>query len=518
MPTLLQVRAAEDPQKPLLRAEGITKTRAQVVEEAQTMARRLLDAGITAGDRVGVFSPNRLETIELWLGLSWIGAILVPINASLRGEALEHVMRDCEPRLLVVDPELLRPLETLLPGSLEQIWLFDDYAEQAYPSLGSVTVTSMPVSGESEPQEPVVRGSDTSAIIYTSGTTGPAKGVCCPQAQFYWWGVNTAEVLDLRADDTLYTSLPLSHTNALNTVAQALIGDCVYFLGPRFSASRFWQRLTEADASVTYILGAMVSILSRERPRAHDNAHRVRTALSPATSPDLVEVFRQRFGVEVVDGHGMTESNLTIGPRDGLSRPGLMGRVMAGFSARVVDEDDAPVPDGTAGELVLRADEPFAFATGYWAQPEATLKSRRNLWLHTGDRVIREPDGFFRFIDRLTDSMRRRGENIAAWEVEQAFLRYPDVAAVAAYAVPSSLGEDEVMVSVVPRDGATLDPVALIAHCEPLLAYFAIPRYIRMTDDLPMTSNGKVQKFVLREIGVDQTTWDREGSGYELSR
>jgi crotonobetaine/carnitine-CoA ligase len=195
-----------------------------------------------------------------------------------------------------------------------------------------------------------------------------------------------------------------------------------------------------------------------------------------------------------------------------------MGRVMPGYDAKIVDENDEEVPDGTPGELVLRADDAFAFAPGYWRMPEQTVESWRNLWFHSGDRAVRDPDGSFRFLDRMKDAIRRRGENISAWEVEQVLLGHDDVAAAAVVPVPSVLGEDEVLACVVPRDGATLDPEELVRHCEPRLAYFAIPRYVEVVDELPLTENGKVRKFVLRERGVTPAAWDREAAGYVLRR
>jgi crotonobetaine/carnitine-CoA ligase len=195
-----------------------------------------------------------------------------------------------------------------------------------------------------------------------------------------------------------------------------------------------------------------------------------------------------------------------------------MGRVLPGFEAKVVDENDAEVPDGEAGELVMRADEPFAFATGYWRLPERTVEAWRNLWFHSGDRVIRDADGYFRFVDRIKDAIRRRGENVSAWEVEQVLQSHPDVAAAAVIPVPSDLGEDDVMACVVARSGAVLDHAELLRHCEPRLAYFAVPRYVEIMDELPLTENGKVRKFVLRARGVTDATWDREAAGYELSR
>jgi crotonobetaine/carnitine-CoA ligase len=195
-----------------------------------------------------------------------------------------------------------------------------------------------------------------------------------------------------------------------------------------------------------------------------------------------------------------------------------MGYVMPGYEARVVDENDEQVPDGIAGELVMRADEPFAFATGYWRMPDKTVESWRNLWFHSGDRVVREPDGSFRFLDRMKDAIRRRGENISAWEVEQILDGHPDIAASAAIPVPSELGEDEVMAVLVARDGATIDFVDVIRYCEPQLAHFAVPRFLEVVDALPLTPNGKVQKYILRERGVTADTWDREAAGIVVRR
>jgi crotonobetaine/carnitine-CoA ligase len=185
---------------------------------------------------------------------------------------------------------------------------------------------------------------------------------------------------------------------------------------------------------------------------------------------------------------------------------------MPGFSARVVDDDDAEVPDGEPGELVMRADEPFAFATGYWQMPEQTVAAWRNLWFHSGDRVVRDADGYFRFVDRLKDAIRRRGENVSAWEVEQVLVTHPGVAAAAVIPVPSELGEDDVMACVTARAGVGLKPEELVAHCVPRLAPFAVPRYVEIVESLPLTENGKVRKFVLRERGVTAATWDREAA------
>ena len=172
-------------------------------------------------------------------------------------------------------------------------------------------------------------------------------------------------------------------------------------------------------------------------------------------------------------------------------------------------EDDVLVPAGEAGELLLRADEPFAFASGYFNMPEKTIEAWRNLWFHSGDRVVQDADGAFRFVDRIKDAIRRRGENISSFEVEQVLLSHPGVAECAVYPVRSELAEDEVMAALVPRAGVQVEPSEVIAFCTSRLPYFAVPRYLDLLDTLPRTENGKVQKYRLRERGLGASTWDR---------
>lgn len=517
LPALLQRQAAAYGDKRFLRVGATRRSFAEMRDAISRLAGGFAASGVQRGDRVAIMSENRLEVVDSWFACAWLGAILVPFNTAMRGPQLQHVLTDCDPRVFVLEEPFLEHLVVLeeMPAALERLWVLDrepggdarGYPIEAYPAPGA-------------PLEPAdVHPGDTVAILYTSGTTGPSKGVMCPQAQFYWWAHGTAAMLGgLTHDDVLYTCLPLFHTNALNACIQALGHGAEFVVGERFSASRFWDRAYEADATVTYLLGAMVSILAKTAEVPTEKQHRVRVALAPATPTELHELFLARFGVVLRDGFGMTETNAVIGARDGVQRPGTMGRAMPGYQVKVVDEHDEETPDGTPGELVMRADEAFAFATGYWRLPEVTVASWRNLWFHSGDRAVRDDDGSFRFLDRLKDAIRRRGENISAWEVEQVLQSHADVSAAAVIPVPSPLGEDDVMAVVVPRDGTSLDPVELMDHCQPRLAYFAIPRYIEILDALPLTENGKVRKFVLRERGVTETTWDRDASGYVLRR
>jgi crotonobetaine/carnitine-CoA ligase len=515
IPVLLRRSAELYGDKPCVSGGDVRLTYEQLLVEAARAGGALAATRVEKGDRVVVISENRWEVLALWLGCAWRGAVFAPVNTASRGAQLEHILANAGPRIIAIEAGLSgRLAEVALPVELERVWKIGE--GDAARGLG---VDVEPLPDGSDPVEPHLPSpGDTLAILYTSGTTGPSKGVVCPHAQFTWWGENVGRWLELTPDDVLYTCLPLFHTNALNAFVQSLMHGSEYVVGPRFSASRFWQRVVDAEATVTYLLGAMVSILVGRPASPLDLAHGVRVALAPATAAETWRAFEERFGIRIVEGHGMTETNAVIGPRDGQQRPGWMGRTMPGFEARVVDEQDVEVPDGTAGELVLRADEPYAFSTGYWRMPEETVAAWRNLWFHSGDRTVRDEEGYFRFLDRLKDAIRRRGENISSWEVEEVLLRHPSVAAAAVVPVPSELGEDEVLAFIVAVPQKAIDPVELVRFCEPLLAYFAIPRFVDVVEQLPLTENGKVRKVVLRERGVTESTWDREAAGIELDR
>jgi crotonobetaine/carnitine-CoA ligase len=513
LPALLERQAARYEERPLFRCGDAELSYRAVCELAARSAGRLVEAGVRPGDRIATMCENRLELFELILGCAWGGAIVVPINTASRGAQLEHILGNCGSRLLVVESANLEAFASLSSrGSIERAWVLPplDGARRDPVAVTGWSIDEVPPAGEPIAPHPACPG-EIAAILYTSGTTGPSKGVRCPHAQFYWWGVLMSESLRIVEGDVMYTCLPLFHTNALNAFVQALVSGATFVLGERFSASRFWARVAAADADVTYLLGAMVTILMARPYEPVEREHHVRIALAPATPARIFDRFRERFGVQLVEGYGSTETNCPIvadDPAEG--RGGYMGTVRAGFHARVVDEHDQPVPDGTAGELVLRHDEPFAFADGYWAMPEQTVQAWRNLWFHTGDRVMRDPDGWYRFVDRAKDAIRRRGENISSWEVEQAVLEHPSVSAAAAFPIPSELGEDDVMAAIVLEPGQALSPEELIEHCRPLLPYFAVPRYVELVSELPLTENGKVRKQVLRERGLTPATWDRE--------
>lgn len=516
LPAMLTRQAERHGDKMLVTAGDTRWSCAEAATIAARMAGTLQAADIKAGDRVAIICSNRIEFVALLLGCGWLGAVAVPINVASRGAQLQHILSNSGARLLVLELAFAENLAMLDAGALklEAIWTIG--APDAV-RFGNIAPIAMPVLGATIPPA-ALKPSDLGMILYTSGTTGPSKGVCCPHAQYFWWGVNSAALIGVHEDDVLCTTLPLFHTNAINTFYQALLTGASVCYEKRFSASGFFPALAKHKATVTYVLGAMVPILL-SRPESEDErAHATRIALAPGVPAQFHAEFTRRTGIRLLDGWGSTETNFVLGTTVEHQQPGLMGPVFEGFDARVVDDEDDEVPDGTPGELIVRAEEPFAFCTGYFGAPEKTVEAWRNLWFHTGDRVVRQSDGYFRFMDRLKDAIRRRGENISAFEVEQVLLSHPAVANAAVFPVQSTLAEDEVMAAVVLHAGQQIAPAELIAFCAPRLPYFAVPRYLEFLCELPMTENGKVQKYKLRERGITPQTWDGGPTGQKAQR
>ena len=518
---LLRQRMATAPGRTLVTQGSQSWSAEDLMQRGELVARAFAAAGVKPGDRVALQSTNRPEFLAVLVASALAGTVLVPINTASRGSQLAYYVKNSRARLFITEASLLAQLESAreVDGaaleSVESVWCFDACTpNERLPRL--IALTDVPRASQAASHAPDAAA--TALIMYTSGTSGPSKGVLCSHAQLYWWGHHSLENIGIAESDVLFTCLPLFHVNALNTFYQALMSGGTIVLGGKFSVSRFYDELAQANATVTYLLGAMVPMLLSRTPDASERAHSVRVALAPGALAAHYPAFQSRTGITLLDGYGSTETNFAICTCRQDPRPGWMGTLARGFQARVVDADDQEVPHGTPGELLLRNDEPYAFSSGYFEMPEKTVEAWRNLWFHTGDRVVRDETGQFRFLDRIKDSIRRRGENISSYEVEQAIGTFPSVASVAAFAVPSELAEDEVMCAMELKEGAHFEPLALVKWAEARLPYFAVPRYLRVMNELPKTENGKVQKYKLRQEGRTPDTWDLAGSGHVIQR
>ena len=281
----------------------------------------------------------------------------------------------------------------------------------------------------------------------------------------------------------------------------------------------FWRDVREHGCTVAGLLGAIGNFLWQQPERA-DDADNPMTKVGMYPVIPEHEALAKRFGIEITTGYGSTECPCPIAMPAGEPFPShrCIGRPRKGVIVKLLDDKDVEVPVGELGEICVRPRESWEMMLGYWRRPEATAEAFRNLWYHTGDSGYQDAEGRVYFVDRKSDTMRRRGENISSMEVEEEVHTHPQVLECAAYPVWAAESEQEVMVAIVPKPGLRIDPVELTRYLNKRMPYFMVPRYFDFVDDLAKTPTGKVQKFPLRERGVTETTWDRVAAGIELER
>ncbi len=518
---ILRSRSRTMPDKTLLRHGDGSWTYREVDDWADRVAGGLQGLGLVKGDRLAVMLPNHADFVAVIFGGARLGIVQVPVNTAYKGLLLRHVIQQSQARAAIVAAEYLPRLAAIaaeLPDlKTVVVWPLRPRDMPSLPfdlvSFEAVTVAGQHGSDpEMDPRDPL-------GIVYTSGTTGPSKGAVFSH-NFFWWHAERARVLRGAADaDCLYTCLPLFHTNAqMLTVVSALVTGATCALDDRFHASGFWDRMRFYGATQFNYIGGILPILLKQPPSARDRDHAVKVALGAAAPKDQWRAFEERFGVRLLEAYGQTEDGVATANTLDAVRVGSIGRAVWGFEMQVVDDDDRPVADDTIGEFVVRPEHPDIMMSGYFNMPDETLRTYRNLWFHTGDYGWRDADGYFYFHDRKKDAMRRRGENISAFEVEQVVNAHPAVLESAAYAIPSDVGEDDVMVAVVLKSGHTLEHLDLVRHCERLLPYFAVPRYVDIRADFPKTPTFRVEKYKLRQEGLTASTWDAQKAGYQVDR
>ncbi len=480
------------------------------------IAAGLASLGVKQGDHVLAWQPTSSEMLETYYAINYLGAVFVPINTAYRGRLLEHVIERSDARLAVVHSSLLDRLEGIDLKPLQRVVVTGPEPARS-PPLPSVAFESIRGSeADLPPLQRPIEPWDTQSIIYTSGTTGPSKGVLSSYLHMYTnpgpeaWPCITGE-------DRFLVNMPMFHIGGMGLPFAMLARGGSIVLPERFSTDHFWAMVTEHEVTAIFLLGVMATFLIKAPPGSQDRAHKVRTSFIVPLIEGTQE-FTRRFGVNVYTIFNMTEiSSPIVSPPNPTVR-GTCGKVRAGVEVRLVDGNDCEVPVGTVGEMMLRTDRPWAMSHGYQKEPEATARAWRNGWFHTGDAFRKDAQGNFFFVDRMKDSIRRRGENISSFEVEAEVLAHADVRECAALGVPSEFGEDEVMIVVAPAPGRTVDPVALTHFLTSRLAYFMIPRYVRTLPELPKTPSAKVMKVQLRGEGVTADTWDREKAGIQIRR
>ncbi|MCP4577718.1 MAG: ATP-dependent acyl-CoA ligase, partial [Deltaproteobacteria bacterium] len=357
-------------------------------------------------------------------------------------------------------------------------------------------------------------------IIYTSGTTGPPKGALISQFNYVNSGRVWAEdIIDFREDDIFFTTLPLFHANAqMFTTMGALYSGRPFVLRERFSASGFFDEIRQYGATIFNYIGGMLTMLMKQAEREDDAQNPARATFGGAAPREIWRDFEKRFNTTIIEGFGLTESGgvcLCNPPHD--ITVGSIGKPMTFCDVAIRDENNQEVPIGESGEIVVRQTTPHSMFSGYYKQPDKTDEAWEGGWFHSGDRGYEDENGYFFFMDRIKDCIRRRGENISSFEIEKIVNSHPNVLESAAVAVPSELGEDEVKIYVILKQSEQMAPEELIAFCEERMAYFMVPRYIEFITAFPKTATERTQKFELRKIGIGNA-WDREQAGYKLKR
>jgi crotonobetaine/carnitine-CoA ligase len=510
----LQEQAAQSPDAPILLFDGRDHTRVELHDAVRSFAAGVVALGLERGDRAVIVLDNRFEAVSTWLGVNAAGVIDVPINSEAKGAHLQYLVSDCAPRVLIGQPAYLRRVAAVMPAPPELAIVVDPDGDDApcgadVPHYTYDEVLALGKDGD----VPLPREDEIATMIYTSGTTGPSKGVLLPQRYHVAWASIGMRSMGMQPGQTVYTPEPLFHSDARSYVVGALISGGRAALARKFSVSGFWDDVRASNATYFAYLGTMLSLLWGAEPKSDDADNPAVIGLGGAAPAAIHEAFEERFGVTLVEMYGMTEALAMTMNSPQERRVGSIGKPADEIEARLVDADDLPVPNGEIGELVIRPKVPNIIMAGYWAKPEATIAAWRNLWFHTGDRMKEDEDGFLYYIGRLKDSIRRRGENVSAWEVEMAMCRHDDVLTAAAIGVPSELGEEDVAGLVIAKEGHTIDPQELHRFLAADLPRFAVPRYIEVVDSLPKTPTERVNKDLVRTRGLSESGWDADAGG-----
>lgn len=516
---ILEDKARANTGKVAVRTDHEQITYDQLDARVNRVGNALAALGVTKGDTVCVMLPNIPEFLYVWWGNAKLGGVTVPLNTALKGEGLAYIINHCDAETLVLSQRYVPALEEIRASldHLKRSIVLGPHGQRATTlPQGAFDFSEILTAPATSPLQEVW-SEDIDSIMYTSGTTGLPKGVIHRHSRCYG-GFVLPIMTGYTAQDVVYNTLPLFHVGGQNMVWMALVSDTTVALAERFSASRFWDAVRQHQATFTLFLGAMIPILHKQPAHPEDAANPLRIALSAAAPRTIWEEFEQRFQVKIVELYSQTEGGFLLNADAKTEgKVGSMGKPGAGFEMQVVDEHDRELSPGAVGELIYRPAGGAALVE-YYKNPEATAEKTRGGWIRSGDLAYQDADGYFFFVDRKNDCMRRRGENISSFEVEKIMNGHPSVLESAAYAIPAALGEDEVMVAIVLQPGAKLDPVHLIQHCEAHMAYFMIPRYVRYVDTFPKTGTERTMKYQLRAQGVTRDTWDREAAGYALKR
>lgn len=505
--------------RPALQFDERTVSYRELDELANVFAAALAHRGVSQGDLVALMMPNRAEFAIAYFALARLGAIAVPITIALKGEGLAYIFHQTEARTAIIDAVLLPRVEAALKEKnyLEHVIVVGSNGEESI-ALAACERFETLQSERHSVEYPHIQPGDPWAIMYTSGTTGPSKGVMLSHQFVASQTASIVADIGFSEDAVGYTFLPLFHLNAVAiSMMPALMTGSRCVIRAEFPKDQLLDDIRATGATHMVLVPFIIRGLLAAPPKADDRENPLRVVMGMSLPPQEWRDFEERFALHYLTCYGPTESGMVCQATRG--KLGSTGRIGERYEVRIVDENDRPVSPGVVGEIVGRPRRPFEIMLGYYKMPEATVRAFRNLWFHTGDLGWLDEDGYLYFSDRLKDSIKRRGENVSSFEVEDVIMRFAGVkdVAVVGYRHPSG-SDEEVRAFIVQEEGKTIDLLALITHCSDRLAYFMVPRYLDIRTELPRNTIGKIEKVKLREIPLEEDTFDVKAANVSLER
>lgn len=513
IPDVLDQRADQFGDRVLMSIAGTPVTFGQMRDRSCAAANVLADNGVARGDTVALFTATCPEWVYFWLGAARIGAVTAAVNVANKDEFLVHTLRLSRAKVVITDAERHARLNEVI-----------DRVETVRTVLvvGDSLTDALARASSAQPHADPTGPDELAALFFTSGTTGPSKAVAATWHYLFSAAAGVAAAWELQTGDVVWSAMPLFHLSAAPSVLAPMLFGATTVLSAAFRPSEVWDDVRACGAAGFAGAGAMVSMLWNQPPDPLDSQLPLRFISAAPIAAEMYRSVEQRYGARIVTMYGMTEAfpiAFKTVSEDGV--PGASGQVNPAFDVRILDSDGRPLTAGSVGEIACRPRSANVMSMGYVdaaATESQLVVAQHEEWFRTGDLGSLDEDGNLTYVDRAKDSLRRRGENVSSVEVETTVMGHPAVLEAAAVAVPSDLGEDDILVVLTVAPDADFDHAQLLDFCSARMPYFCVPRYLEVLDEIPKNVIGRVRKDLLRNRGLGDGAWDREEHGYILSR